>query len=65
MFFFAQRALQFWEMALFFFYFYVGKFGCNILPDLKIKQTFLKLKMNNFLIEDEQFFKLKMNNFFN
>jgi len=35
--FFALRALQFWEMALF-FYFYLGKFGFNIFPDLKSKQ---------------------------
>jgi len=36
--FFALRALQFWEMTLFFFYFYLGKIGFNIFPDLKSKQ---------------------------
>jgi hypothetical protein len=35
--FFALRALQFWEMALF-FYFYQGTFGFNIFPDLKSTQ---------------------------
>jgi len=35
--FFAFIALQFWEMALL-FYFYIGKFGFNIFPDLKSKQ---------------------------
>jgi len=36
--FFALRALQLWEMARFF---YLGKFGFNIFPDLISKQYFL------------------------
>jgi hypothetical protein len=54
--FFAFIALQFWEMALL-FYFYLGKFGFNIFPDLKSKQIkYLKnykkkLNLPTFLIK--------------
>ncbi len=39
--FFALWALQFWEMALL-FYFYLRKFGLNIFPDLKSKKKWIK-----------------------
>jgi hypothetical protein len=51
--FFALRALQFWEMALV-FYFYLGKFGFNIFPDLKSKQikylSIKKLNLSSFFV---------------
>ncbi len=52
-FFLSLWALQFWEMALL-FYFYLGKFSLNIFPDLKSKQIkfiklFKKLNLPTFL----------------